>query len=361
MRPIRPSIAIIVCILLSVHTFAIDSLSVRPRFVYDVDLLFDFDNREVYHPYEPSQTIFGVRLTPTIGVEVADSLGGAHRLMAGVSYLQPFGAGWRSARVCPTLYYRYSYKGVRVHAGFVPYRELYAPLPDYLMSDSMRWAYPNIQGLLAQYRDHRGYVEVLCDWRGMMSDTVREAFRLIADGRYRYRWLYLGGIAQMNHLSHSERVLGVCDDVTMHPYLGVDMADFTPLDELSLTAGYLLSWQRDRRAEVSQLSHSLEAELGLRWRWVGVHSQLHYGGDVMPLYAQYGPVLNQGDPRYRSRLYSRTDVRLYLQRSPYLTAYAGWSLLYTEGYKLGHQQQVVCQFNLEECVRRTRARQSIRR
>lgn len=315
-----------------------------------MDYVLNFDNREMYHPYESSRTIFGMRLTPTIGVGLQDSIGGTHSLMAGVSYIQPFGADWRAARVLPTVFYRYEGHGFRLHFGAVPYSERLEPLPEYLMSDELRFLYPNIQGALLQYKDERGYVELLCDWRGMMTDTVREAFRIIGNGRYQHGWLFVGGIAQMNHLSHSERALGVCDDVTVHPYIGGDWSGVTPLDELSLTAGYLCSWQRDRRAELSSVSHSLEAELALRWRFVGVRSMLHYGGDVMPLYEQYGPLLNQGDPRYRARLYNRTDLRLYMLRLPFVQAYAGWSLIYCEGNKLSHQQQVVCRFMVDRCV-----------
>ena len=59
-------------------------------FSYDVDFITYFDNREYQSALQPSQTIFGTRLSPEIGAIFNDSLGGTHKLMAGVSYIQPF-------------------------------------------------------------------------------------------------------------------------------------------------------------------------------------------------------------------------------------------------------------------------------
>lgn len=325
--------------------------SYAQQFLYDVDMVFDFDNREPYYPYEQAGTIFGIRLTPTVGVGISDSLGGKHTLMAGISYIQPFGAGWREAQVLPTAFYRYERKGWRVHLGFVPYTELSEALPDYLRSDSLAFAYPNIQGALFQYRSKWGYFDALCDWRGMKTDTIREAFRLIAGGKFCYRWFYTGGYAQMNHLSESVKVLGVVDDIVVNPLVGLNFSSYTPLDSLAIQAGYIMTWNRDRRAEDSRIMHGLHIDAALRWRFIGLRNETYFGGNMMPFYPTYGALANQGDPRYQSRIYNRTDFYLYLVRRPFVTVYAGWNMLYLEGFRLSHQQQLVCRFNLQEALK----------
>lgn len=324
-------------------------------FLYDVDFVMNFDNREIHHPYEPSQTLFGVRLTPTIGLGFNDSIGGTHKLMAGVSYVQPFGAKWRDCTVTPTVYYQFDAKGFRLNFGFVPYDFLTEALPDYLRSDSLAFAYPNIQGVLFQYRSKWGYADLLCDWRGMMSADTREAFRILGGGKFRYEWLYAGGYAQLNHLSHnSGTVLGVCDDIVWNPLVGVSVGHLTPLDSLALQVGYIGSFQRDRRAKEQWFAHGLHIDFILTWRFIGVRNEFYYGDNQMPLYAQYGQILNQGDPRYQARIYNRTDIYFYLIRRSFVTAYAGWNLLYLDGYVLSHQQQVVCRFSLEPLLRWTK-------
>lgn len=327
-------------------------------FLYDVDFVFDFDNRESHSAYEDSGTLFGIRLTPTIGVGYEDSIVGSHRLMAGVSYIQPFGATWRNAKVTPTIYYRFAKSGFSASLGFVPYTMMLDRLPEYMMSDSMRFVYPNIQGALFQYQDHRGELEALIDWRGMMTDTVREAFRVIGTGRgYAYRdanhAAYLGGRAMLNHLSHSEKVLGVCDDITLQPMVGYRYESGAQrVRQWSARAevGYLMSWQRDRRADYSQVSHGVTAEAELRWWFVGVRETLYAGGNAMSLYPKYGPLLNQGSANYQAGLYSRTDIYVTLAQWRFMTLYAGWGILYTKGYPISQVQQVTARFNLEELM-----------
>ena len=80
----------------------------------------------------------------------------------------------------------------------------------------------------------------------------------------------------------------------------------------------------------------------------------------MPLYSGYGPLVNQGDSRYQARIYNRMDVFFYLIRRSFVTAYAGWNLLYLEGYGLSHQQQVVCRFSLEPLLQYTKLTKSER-
>ncbi|MDD3479264.1 MAG: hypothetical protein PHI42_02615 [Paludibacteraceae bacterium] len=130
------------------------------KFSYDVDFTTYFDNRE-YHSAQPSQTIFGTRLSPEIGVLFNDSLGGTHKMMAGVSYIQPFGAQWQAAKLIPTVYYQYQQSGFTVNLGAIPYTHLLHALPDFLMSDSMTFAYPNMQGALFQYESKWGVCRIL--------------------------------------------------------------------------------------------------------------------------------------------------------------------------------------------------------
>ncbi|MBQ4508207.1 MAG: hypothetical protein II970_04855 [Paludibacteraceae bacterium] len=319
------------------------------KFLYDVDFILNFDNREIHNNYEPSGTIFGFRLTPTIGVGLSDSLGGSHRLMAGASYLQPCGADWRHVKVTPTVFYHYGMRGFEMHVGFVPYNELGQALPDYLRSDSLAFYYPNIQGALFQYKSKHGYAMALCDWRGMMSHETREAFRIVGGGRYEHKCgFYAGGYAQMNHLSHNaDSIHGVCDDLLFNPLVGVNLAKYTPLDSLTLQAGYLCGFQRDRRAHREQWCHGFHAALAIGWRFIGFRNELYAGQNQMPLYGKYGVVLNQGDPRYQAELYNRTDLYFYIVRRSFVTCWAGWSLLVTDKGTVSNQQQVVCRFNLD--------------
>ena len=126
------------------------------------------------------------------------------------------------------------------------------------------------------------------------------------------------------------------------------------MDSLSLQAGYIGSFQRDRVKQLQYFCHGFHADFYLGWRFIGVRNEFYYGDNQMPLYAGYGQILNQGDPRYQARIYNRTDIFFYLIRRSFVTAYAGWNLLYLDGYGLSHQQQVVCRFSLEPLLQYTK-------
>ena len=116
---------IILSMLITEAVFCCTYAQTKVSFAYDTDFLLYFDNREYDRtPPQRSQTIFGVRLAPEIGVQIADSTESTHKLMAGVSYNQPFGASWGDITVKPTIYYRIETKGFDLNLGFVPYRYL---------------------------------------------------------------------------------------------------------------------------------------------------------------------------------------------------------------------------------------------
>lgn len=73
----------------------------KVKFAYDVDFEMNFDNREfVGNRFSKSMTIFGARLTPSVGITVPQpDKGMMHRLMAGIDVMKDFGASPLSAEL----------------------------------------------------------------------------------------------------------------------------------------------------------------------------------------------------------------------------------------------------------------------
>ena len=321
----------------------------KVSFAYDTDFLLYFDNREYDGtPGQRSQTIFGVRLAPEIGVKIADSTEAVHKLMAGVSYNQPFGASWGEITVKPTIYYRIETKGFDINLGFVPYRYLKETLPEYLLSDTISYYNSNLQGALFQYESKHGFASLMADWRGMYSKETREAFRVIATGQYRYKWLQAGGYAMLNHLANSTQTNCVYDDIMINPYVGFDFGYITPLDSLNLRLGYIGGFQRERATETAMFTHAFNAEFFLRWRFLGFKQSLYYGNSLYPLYEKQGATLNMGDSWYQSKLYSRTDLFIYLYNNRFVNCYFSFNLHVNETGQVNCQQQLIAQFCLSE-------------
>ncbi len=84
---------IIAILLLAASTlWAADSLKVV-KFIWDVDFEMRFDNREYEgSDLEESMTIFGARLTPQIGLQLASKAenSATHRLMFGADVMKDF-------------------------------------------------------------------------------------------------------------------------------------------------------------------------------------------------------------------------------------------------------------------------------
>lgn len=321
----------------------------RVLFIYDLDFDVYFDNREYHEPYQRPQTLFNFRISPEVGVRVLDRAGGRHRVVAGVRYTQPLGGNWRDARFDPTAFYHYNYRGFNLSLGAIPYESRLHALPDWLMYDSITYMHPNIQGALISYADRRGYIELMCDWRGSQSVERREMFRITADGRYQYRWFNVGATAQINHKARRSEPApweGVADDIYISPQIGFDFGRLIPqLDSFSLRLGYIVGVQNDRASGVSCMPQGFSAELYLNWWFLGIRDQFYAGDPLMPLYSRYGADLNQGDPFYRARLYNRLDIFAYIYRNSFVNCYFSYNLHY-DGHTLQHQQQLVVRFLL---------------
>lgn len=327
----------------------------KAKFIYNVDFATYFDNREYHAPYQIAQTIFNFRLSPTIGIRLQDRLGGNHELVAGVHYTQPLGGNWSNVHLAPTAYYKFNISGFKMQLGAIPYTERIYTLPDYLMYDSIVYMQPNIQGALISYTDQRGYIEFMCDWRSSQAVDRREMFRLLINGQYRYRWLQIGGLAQMNHKANpSNAHEGVCDDAYIVPQIGVDLSKYACMDSLALRVSYIVGIQRMRVANDNRTPQGVYMELFANWWFIGLRNTLYIGDNLMPFYNNsdytfdalpYRSRLNQGDPFFQSRLYNRTDIFAYLYRNNFVNCYLSWNMHY-DGHTLAHQQQLNIRFCL---------------
>lgn len=298
-----------------------------------------FDNREYTYARTPSETLFATRLSPTIGVGF-----GNHSIVAGVSWIQPIDSRWDEATFKPTVYYRYDTPEFAMSMGLFPRTQLIEPLDDFMASDSLTFFSPNIQGALFQHRSKLGYVEALCDWRGLPTRTTREAFMVVAQGRINITpYLFAGGAAVMNHLARAkeeqpEHATHVTDNLMIRPYVGVDLTHYTPLDSLTLRCGYLATFDRERGVTDWLVSHAFVADLTLEWRFLGLRNRFYYGTAAQPLYDRFAALLYQGEAYYTADWHDRLDIYGYIFRNSFVNCYASIGLYFTPGGQVGCRQ-----------------------
>ena len=309
----------------------------KVRFAYDVNFEMNFDNRENTSDLSPSMTVFGARLTPEIGIGVTQGNGTLHRVMLGVDIMKDFGRGpdaspdglvpgnkgYANADLFKemTMYYRMDRRmgktDFSLTAGIFPKRfsmsREYSPA---FISDSLKFYDNNYEGLLLSFSRPKSCYEVGCDWMGMFGRYERERFMLFSHGRSQIlSWLSLGYTAYMYHYACSSTVDGVVDNILLNPWICLDAAPVVPLQQLSLTVGWLQGAQQDR-LNVGEYVFPFGAEFTFNVRkWnVGLRNRLFLGRDMMPYYDsrdaggyKYGNSLYWGDPFYR--LFSGNDSR----------------------------------------------------
>lgn len=284
----------------------------KPDLYWNVYMSAIFDNREGDTKYADAKTFFQTQLAPEIGISLHDD---RHRIAAGVVWTQPIGCEWEGYRLSPTVYYRYQSKGLQFAMGMFSRDQLYAELPNYIWNDSVKYAQRNIRGAMIAYRNEKGYIQALVDWRGMQTEKQREAFNIIATGERYYaggKFLW-GGTAMMNHLA-KDKTNGqdqyVVDNLLYNPYVGADFSRIAPsaLDSCTLRVGLLGSMTRDRGDGNWKTPIGAWVDLDIRWRFLELKNTFYAGGKLFPLYGRYNYILDQGEPYYAASLYNRTSV-----------------------------------------------------
>lgn len=336
-------VTILALLVLSMVTLAAQEVE------WSVDMGVTFNNREGSDDsFALDQTFLFTRLAPELGVSMMD---GTHVFKGGIAWYQPIVDDLSGYKVVPTLYYRYNRPdGWHMTAGMMPRSLMVNRLPSYLLSDSLAYTQPNLRGVMIQLIKPAGYAQLAVDWRQMQTEFKREAFTITASTDWRLAGpLRLGGHVQYSHLAMSRRHLQgehVNDDLIINPMLSLDLSSRCGLDSLRVSAGAIISMQRDRGVNQWLNRGAGMISATARWHWLQLDETFTAGKDLMPLYPMHGSKLIQGDPYYSRPLYSRTDVTAHVVNNRFVDLTASLMLHVTDK-ATGFWQQVSCRFYLD--------------
>ena len=379
----------ILLVLLSASAMATEKPKVS--FAYDLDFEMNFDNREFSKSrFTPSMTIFGARVTPAVGLSVAEQDGTLHRLMAGVDVMKDFGAspvseliaGGQTAETARnlnnlglfrevSLYYNLRKKVSKVdmelYAGIFPRSAMGGSYSQAFFSDSLKFYDNNLEGLLLKFRRPKAYFEVGCDWMGQYGTARRERFMIFTAGEGKVLpFMSLGYAGYMLHYANSVQAKGLVDNILLNPYACFELAEYTGLQKLSFRLGWLQAIQRDRAYE-GGFVHPFGGEFDQEVRnWnVGIHNKMFYGTDMMPYYnnfdnagLMYGAQLYFGDPFYRvhddgatgAGFYDRLEVYYEPKLSDWLDLRVSAVFHFNGTRYSGCQQVIGLRFDLHELL-----------
>lgn len=292
-----------------------------PQLLYGVRFEQRLDNREYDNSsFSPSETIFGARLSPYIGVGV-NSTKASHNLILGADLYKDFGddtALKENILQQVVFYYDCSFRignagKFGICAGVLPRHLMKETYNTAFFSEEKLWYDNNIEGLLFSLEKKRKYrIELAIDWVGQFGSTptVREQFITLSSGRGQVsKHLSIGYNAYYQHLANSsEKLEGVVDNLLAEPWLTANLDPRKRLfDEFSIKAGVLFSAQRDRRlSKKFDTPMCGEITLGLEKWNISIDNSLFFGNDMMPYYSkedangeQYGSSLYFGAAFFR--------------------------------------------------------------
>lgn len=379
---------------LSSKTKEADSEKPKVSFAYDVDFLMQFDNREFSRSdFTPSMTIFGARITPSVGVHIQQNKGLSHKLMVGVDVRKDFGKSPVSpAYASPgtpetdkkqnnlnlfnelTLYYSlekdFGKTKLSLHAGIFPRKFSEGMYSRAFFSDSLLFYDSNYEGMLVKIHRPKAYFEAGCDWMGQYGTFRRERFMLFSAGAGQVApVLSLGYSAYLYHFSCSEVSQNVVDNILLNPYLHFEFAHLAKMQILSFRLGWLQGMQNDR-ANVGKYVFPCGAELDIelkKWN-VGIRNELFFGKDMLPYYNstdvagyKYGELLYLGSPFYRVHDDEETGFGLSDRLEVYYAPPIGTPYLNIKISAIFHfngreysgcRQMVSLKFNLQELLNR---------
>jgi len=292
------------------------------------------DNREYSASGRESPTFMGLQLAPEVGL-LMDS---THRLRLGMNLLKEFGTS-NFSRIEPTVYYQYDRPNIDFFIGVFPRSGLTDDFSNALLSDTVRYYRPNLNGILFRYKKADFFQQVWIDWRSKQTEYQREQFIVGISGKLRRGLLSLEHEAILWHNAlpkNNTANFHVEDNAAVKLQLGMDLSAITVLDSLALRAGGLFSFDRDRAIDKWHSAKGLIAEADASFRSFYLKNTLYWGDSQR---------IALGDDFFSEGRYNRLDVGWMPFRGEGLTASMGISLHFTPG-AIDNQQTLILRYPL---------------
>lgn len=256
------------------------------------------DNREYGNSNRFSQTIFGLRFSPEIGL-LLDS---THRLRIGLNALHEFGSPKFTNKIDPVAYYEFKKQDWNFYMGMFPRRTLVDDYPRALLKDTFNYYRPNVEGMLLKYQNENWKQVLWIDWTSRQTATDRENFIFGLSGSYKKGIFFVSHYAMMLHNAGPAVPIPndhVEDNGAAIVKVGVDLSHRTFLDSLTINTGGMMSFERVRSVGGWKTPKGALLELLLEYRRFGVINSFYKGQGHRLLY---------GDQFYSAKTYNRTDL-----------------------------------------------------
>lgn len=298
---------------------------------WSLDYQYYFDNREFDRggeAFTESMTLNAARITPYLTIDMGRPSSrrvrpgdASHRIVTGIDLYKDMGNGERNFSLFDEISFYYEYdaawrKGRRfsMTAGVLPRTLTEGYYSRVIFSDATKFTDHNVEGLLLKYSSNTLFSELWCDWMGQYGYDRRERFQVNTAGQWDFsRIVSFGWNASLYHFAGSELEHYVVDNFLANLYLRADLAKKAGMQALSLNAGMLTGYQRDRREDLYVIPVAFESVMDARKNNLGVENTFVCSPDMMVNYDLLGSDLYFGSPFYHTstgtlRPYDRLEL-----------------------------------------------------
>lgn len=255
------------------------------------------DNREYAKTNRFSPTYLGARFSPQVGI-VLDSV---NRFRVGFNALKEFGSKYFTDKIDPVIYYEYKKQKNTFFIGAFPRLGLIDDYPIALLSDTLNYFRPNIEGMLYQYQNRTFRQNLWIDWTLKQTITDRESFLFGFSGKYKPGMFFITDYAYLFHYALSlmpPRGENLQDNGAVQVQFGLDLSKKTFLDSLTISAGPIVSIERTRNVTGINLPKGFISYLFAGYKQFEIKNTF---------YAGQGHHLINGDIFYSAKQYDRLD------------------------------------------------------
>jgi len=256
------------------------------------------DNREYARSNRFSETIFGLRFAPQIGLLVDST----HRIRVGLNALHEFGSPEFTNKIDPIVYYQYMKQNWNFYMGVFPRQDLISDFPRAILNDTLNYFRPNVEGMLAKFENKHWKQILFIDWTSRQTATARENFIFGLSGRYQPGAFFVSYYGMMLHNAGPGIPIPddhIEDNGAAAVKIGVDLSGKTFLDSLTINTGGMMSFERVRTIGGWATPKGVLLE---------AHAGYHRFGITNSFYKGEGHNITMGDKFYRSKTYNRTDL-----------------------------------------------------
>ncbi|MDD5764772.1 MAG: hypothetical protein PHW79_00780 [Candidatus Marinimicrobia bacterium] len=278
------------------------------------------DNREYYNSVQTPKTYIGSDFMTTAFFQITPS----HEIAFGLDYIYELGGRFDDHPLKTVMNYRYNREPFYFQVGVFPRRDLlHYPLA--LLTDTLDYFRPNIEGFYVNYSGKRISENFWLDWMSCQSEHTREIFMTGFSGNLTIGQFSLSHYTVVNHFalsSPSPADEHIRDNVAALLKIGWQNGNAGFLDTLQISSGVLMSADRSRHVSDWYSARGWYSEIMVS------HGRFAFAGTF---YLGERQKILFGDRFFGAKSYARTDLIVHVIRIPTVQTDCSLGLHFIEG------------------------------